>query len=274
MEYFQHFILTQFNVSINSILPDRDWHDQRFQLFEKFCYPSVYGQSDQNFKWLVFFDSKTPEFFKEKVKKYSNWENFIPEYVGNDDQENFKKIIKAKISDKTEYLITTRIDNDDAIFKDFVKVVQKNFNKQEFEFINFSYGYVWHKGKIYLYKDDCNPFISLIEKVNGVKTVWCEQHQNLYRAGTIKQINNRKYPAWIQVKHKRNIRNRLRGWRVPIDRIHSIFGINPESFALKENKFFFWIDKIFLCSVRQFRERFFKISGKIRKGLSKIKNEI
>jgi hypothetical protein len=64
MAGFHHFVLTRFNVKIGlgggeSVAPNLEWLVHRFDLFDKFCFPSVRNQSNLNFKWLVFFDVDT-----------------------------------------------------------------------------------------------------------------------------------------------------------------------------------------------------------------------
>ena len=75
---FQHYILTRFNLrrddwtitkNNEKVLSD-SWLKDRFELFENFCFNSVKNQTNQNFKWLVFFDSNTPDNYKQKVKEF------------------------------------------------------------------------------------------------------------------------------------------------------------------------------------------------------------
>ena len=242
MKRLEHLILTRFNVRTNyaqsRIGLDPDWLNHRFKLFENFCYPSVRGQSNQNFKWLIYFDSETPEEFKNKILEYSTWPNFRPIYINCQlSYELNKKNILKNLTDDAEYLITTRLDNDDAISKDFIQVVQNNFQEQKFEFINLTYGYVWSDFKLYSFKYLNNPFVSLIEKINkqdinSLKTVGCSDHTQLSSIGSIKQVKTK--PAWIQVVHGKNVSNRIRGIRQPINKLGDNFVINPESIPAKE----------------------------------------
>ena len=251
MKKFNHFILTRFNLAIRGRIGlEPEWLNHRFELFERFCYPSVVGQSNQNFKWLVFFDSRTPEVFKNKVREYSQYQNFVPVYTDGYKEilSLYKKAILNHLEDGSEYLITTRLDNDDAIFKDFVKTIQDNFNEQEFEFISFSNGYVWYNHKIYSYKYLANPFTNLIEKingltVNGIKTAQCITHTKL--ASIAKQLNTR--AAWLQVIHENNQANRVRGIRKFVkssQELSNDFSIAPELFVVQENLLSYWKSKL------------------------------
>lgn len=89
MKKFEHFILTAFCVDIGAKksgydrekLLGEDYLLRRLDLFQKFCFPSLYHQSNQNFKWLIFFDEETPTSIKEKIEELSAWKNLIPVYT-------------------------------------------------------------------------------------------------------------------------------------------------------------------------------------------------
>lgn len=251
MKVFEHFILTRFNVknvlSQSDIGLNFDWLNHRFQLFDDFCYPSVRAQLNQNFKWLVYFDSNTPVLFRRKIEKYAEWQNFIPIYLNTEftDDVNRENILKF-LNKNTDYLITTRLDNDDAISNNFVQLIQENFTQQEFEFINFTNGYVWSGGKIYYFKYLNNPFMSLIEKldnftIEGFKTVLCGPHTELSKIGVIKQVKSN--PTWLQVIHTKNVSNQIRGIRCSIKNFDPNFVINPAYIPQEEYLLPYLIDK-------------------------------
>lgn len=52
---YTHLIVTRFNLQLwDGAKPlDVAWLAHRFELFEQYCYPSVVGQTEQNFKWFV-----------------------------------------------------------------------------------------------------------------------------------------------------------------------------------------------------------------------------
>ena len=57
---FKHYLITRFNLRAdnwdvtknNEQLLTDEWMDNRMWLFENFCFPSVIGQTNQNFEWL------------------------------------------------------------------------------------------------------------------------------------------------------------------------------------------------------------------------------
>lgn len=221
---FKHFLITRFNLSYEVFAQDRngrktlsyDWMVDRFALFEKFCLPSVANQSVKNFEWLVFFDNETPSEFKAKIDKYKqDYSFFTPIFVGNPlTQQSLEDSVNFKLSPEDSYLISTRIDNDDAIHKDFLLEIQKLFNYQEDCFINFTYGYQWHVDRSVLIdrRSVSGHFPSRIEKIqNGVKSVFVDHSkiQEIIGAQSM-DIDNSEKPMWIEVIHDTNVRNRHR----------------------------------------------------------------
>jgi hypothetical protein len=215
MKKFQHLVFTRFNLKFEKWKKDKNeqtvnddlWMESRIELFNKFCFPSIKHQTNLNFNWLVFFDESTPKKYREIIDNYRVLSsNFIPIFT----TENKFNQDKQKMIDKdTKYLITTRIDNDDAFSKDAIETIQKNFKKQVFEFINFykGYGFLVNKNRLFFSEHPSNAFITLIEKrkSGSFKTVWCGNHTRLDEIGHIKQISDKRY--WIRVIHERNLLN-------------------------------------------------------------------
>ena len=67
MENYSHFIITRFNLNLYAQdkhdLPTRTdrWLEHRFEVFERYCLPSVAAQTSGNFTWLCLFDAATPD---------------------------------------------------------------------------------------------------------------------------------------------------------------------------------------------------------------------
>lgn len=212
MPTFTHIVLTRFNVTTGfggRTSPDLEWHCHRFDIFGKICYPSLRAQTNQNFQWLIFFGNNTAETFRIKIREYSKWNNIIPIYVKGLARKRISRAIEQHLRKDSKYLITTRLDNDDALHQDFIANVQEQFREQELEFINFPIGYVFctKDNRLYAAKDYSNPFLSLIEKVEGFRGVWCENHLHVSCRGPLRQIATK--PSWLQVVHGKNVRNQV-----------------------------------------------------------------
>ena len=115
---------------------------------------------------------------------------------------------------------------DDAIATRYVETVQDCFDNQAFQFLNFADGYQVSKNGVYRFRDGSNPFISLIERAEGFRTVLgCGNHSFLSKVGPIRQLLA--VPGWLQVIHGRNLRNRVRGAPVSREELVPHFSICP-----------------------------------------------
>ncbi|WP_242091629.1 glycosyltransferase [Aestuariivivens sediminicola] len=223
--FFDHFIITRFNlrqsiwendknqIQVNDIV----WLEDRYKLFKKFCFPSVQSQFNQNFKWLVFFDSKTPIAFKNmNTLLHDEYGNFIPIYVDSFELfgTSLPKIVENYRNKDKSFVVTTRLDNDDCFHKEAVAVIQKHFISKSLTIIELCHGLclqIGHKKKLSLKKNiTYGPFISLIEnakKANSFLTVYNREHTQWEGAAYYIPITSGYY--WMQIIHKRNVINEL-----------------------------------------------------------------
>lgn len=220
---FQHYILTRFNLRAkdwtttknNEKVLTEEWLEERFELFENFCLSSVKGQTNQNFKWLVFFDTNTPEVYKRKVEEFKNsYKNFIPLFI--DGMDNFLPEIIKNIdkNDSEEYIITSRMDNDDCIHENYIQVVQNQFNRQDHQAVDIIDGYTLETGKntrLGKLTKLNNPFISLIEKKKNFKTVWFRNRHGSWKyEKNMTKIKNQR--LWLSIIHSKNKINEFSGY--------------------------------------------------------------
>ena len=218
---FRHYIITRFNLRAkewqftknSTKVLDENWLKNRFELFEKYCLPSLLSQTNKNFEWVIYFDTETPAFYKDKIEVYrQKLPNLVPVFVEN--MELFLPSIQAHIKNNNqEYVITTRLDNDDCVSKYFVDEIQKNFNKQTYEALDFVDGYSLQISpdfklgkKRHLY----NPFISLVEKKQNPTSVWSRSHTSWKRETRIKRILNNR--IWMVIIHQENKVNEFDGY--------------------------------------------------------------
>lgn len=250
MKNFQHFILTRFNIpfireSNIDFLFDDKYLSERFSIFLKYCYPSIVNQSNQNFLWLVFFDDRTPQKYKKINEGLAiKYPRYKPIYINFSDllfdkninnyyfnilnksiynlsySETITKVLLPNyitkyigkyLSVDTEYIITTRIDNDDAFHKDMIKNVQNVYiDKQQEKIISFDIGLQYVNAtyilQTYLYPN--NHFLSYIEKKSThLHTIlywdhfFIEKYKKVYHIKTI--------PLWLEIVHRTNVKNSL-----------------------------------------------------------------
>jgi hypothetical protein len=224
---FIHLLLTRFSVKIaGGRCHDRAWLDHRFELFERFCFPSVVAQSCQNFRWLAFFDAALPPDLRLRVAGYTQqFPRFQPVYVPEFFTQKIAQRSISPLASDFDYLITTRLDNDDGVATRFVEAVQSRFDQQTFEFINLPHGFILNGKSVYSWSHPANPFISLIEDSRNFQTVLCGCHADLGNLGHVQQVEET--PGWLQVVHGQNIANQVKGFPVEAAEWAPHFSIYP-----------------------------------------------
>lgn len=120
MAEFRHYILTRFNAGSYGPNPwkradPQAWMDHRMRLFTTITLPSMAGQSCQNFTWLVRMDRRTPDKYVWELERSA-----CPTMKLIFDQPDWRQSLAPGRYD----LMTTRIDNDDALYRDAVKDIQ------------------------------------------------------------------------------------------------------------------------------------------------------
>jgi hypothetical protein len=186
----------------------------RIKIFKDVCWPSLVHQTNKNFKVIVLVNPATPPKFMKQIKSICSGcgKMIVPCSKRADILPAVRDTIHTD-SKKKDFLITSRLDNDDGISSDFIEQIQNRFDKQKLEFVNFSHGYILNlndKNKIGFYKSTqfSNPFISLIESSKNFRTVHCGEHDRLNKIGHILQIDDK--PNWIQTVHGNNVTNSLK----------------------------------------------------------------
>lgn len=212
---FDHVVLTRFSVRFDGwSAPTDEWLRYRWAFFCDALVSSLSNQTVHDFQWLVFFDTDTPSWLREQIDAVSPGlfePRFVPSWAGGVAREAVAAVTSAP------YLITTRIDSDDAVAVDFIADIQACFEHQQALFVNFLCGIqIDRTGAVYRYNEPSNPFISYIEeRVEGQLpgTVFL----TLSHAGTrhlAETLNIVGPPRWVQIIHGTNVANGVRGLRV------------------------------------------------------------
>jgi len=219
---FKHFLITRFNTTLISEPVELDrqggakrydpaWLEERVRLFEKICVPTIKAQTCKDFEWLVLFGEQTPPDF---IAYLRNKHSFTA-VVGS--QWKLYSSVELAIAtrllkDGLNYIITTNIDSDDGISKDFIAEIQAQFNEQEMA-IYVDNGVRWDiRNDTYLSTSaPRNPFPSIIEPVtdSAFRTVLAYSHGQLNGYyGKVVHINN-KTTRWLMGIHGGNLVNRI-----------------------------------------------------------------
>lgn len=250
MTNFQHLIMTRFNVPSwpHHRVPDAAWHAHRFELFEQFCWPSVRGQSEQDFRWLVFFAEATPAPFRQRALALADeWDGFRPIFL----VENSPNAINAAIAkqlDDTEWLLSTNLDNDDALARSFVATLHTLAQQHGPSFLDLPSGYRLMRQQHKLFACDIhgNPFISLLEirrEAHAPETILkALPHSTIRERYADHVVACKTPPLWLQVVHERNLgaTGRWGRSRVPLNQLavfehewHAVHTVQEAAWHLK-----------------------------------------
>jgi len=212
---FDHILLTRFNVRfVGCEPPEDDWLRYRWGFFRDALASSVERQTVRRFQWLVFFDIDTPTWLRQEIDVLSEG-LFTARFVASWSTRVAQHAV-AEIS-SSPYLITTRIDSDDAIATQFIADIQSHFDRQASLYVNLMCGVqVERTGELYRYDEPSGPFISYIERRVGVeppRTVFYSLRHGVSRtfADVLNVVGP---PRWMQVIHGSNLANGVRGVRV------------------------------------------------------------
>ncbi len=227
-----HFLLTRFNVrrgnQPNSKALSLDWLNGRLKIFSEITLLSVLAQSVKIDFWIIFLDIQTPAAFRASLQESVeglDWIRFV--YCEEIDSDFLQTTIRSCLPSQVEWLLTTRLDNDDALHPELIERIQSSALSGQREFINPRNGIIFAFGRLYRKRDYSSPFITLSESAKDFKTVWLDQHQRLSRHGPVRQLDLK--DAWIQLVHGGNIANQVRGVRVRGQSIAA--GVLPPSLA-------------------------------------------
>lgn len=228
---YKHFIITRFNLRSfdntwntdkfgNSVLTDA-WLDHRVELFMKYCLPSVINQTCKDFLWLLYFDVTTNDLVKQKFIELEKVHSGLIKVIWSNGYDDFTKHycrdVMSFCSGEHEFVITTRLDNDDIIHKDFIKKIRENFHEQQFMAINFLKILMLNpevKNKVHIDYSFSNHFISVVEKIGYSTIIGCYARGDRFwnKKNEIIQITGK--PYCIEIISDRNLLNHYRGFPV------------------------------------------------------------
>lgn len=218
------FLLTRFN--LNLFPKDKDglstrteeWLTDRCGLFEKYCFPSVFNQSYKEFIWIVLFDDNTPDQYKDRIASYQDkMKNFLPVYFSSEEARNHKRLVNRVITDykdESPYLITARVDNDDALHRDFIKNVAllKDKGKDSIHFFSFGNGLQYYVNsnlaiKLQYVKNHFLVSVSNHYDKDHVRNILEFLHPSIADYGVPFTCIKTTEPMWVEVVHQHNVNN-------------------------------------------------------------------
>ena len=241
MENYSHFIITRFNLNLYAQdkhdLPTRTdrWLEHRFEVFERYCLPSVAAQTSGNFTWLCLFDAATPESCRRRIEGYkARCPQFEAVYYtaaqAANLTENLRTTIAAYVScdrkgrkSPPKLLITTNLDNDDAFSSDVVELLQRELRPAPGKRIySLLYGYQYFTDRRFALKMRYtnNHFLTLAEPFDAhAETIISYRHTKAIRQLPTIYLSTAR-GKWLEIVHEDNVSNdfriNIKVWYIPL----------------------------------------------------------
>lgn len=220
----QHFLLTRYNTGLYGRrlrVSYVEWMEHRLDLFRKYLVPSIKNQTFKDFKWLIFFDPGTPDDYMQRVFEVVTPVREVANvYLTTGGDLNSYADRAVKNLQESKWVATSRVDNDDALHKDFMEriaaqSVVHQLSNPEFH-INFDWGYVYdvRTGELAVSCQGSNPFITRVSSGDPISIVWGYKHTEAASKASMKRISIPDEPYWIQIIHGKNVSNRMNGKRI------------------------------------------------------------
>lgn len=212
-----HALLTRFNLPSRgheSVLRAREnWLRDRVELFERYCLPSVQAQTNRDFAWLIYFDPHSPRWLREWVDDHAALGHFRPFFREEVPRDQLLADIRtATGGGGRAQVLTTNLDNDDSIARDFVARLQAARSDSDRAAVYLGEGLILSGDRLFRRFDRYNAFCSVRESWQEPVTCWSAWHNRLPERMPAHVLRGR--PGWLQVVHGGNVSNRVRGRRV------------------------------------------------------------
>ncbi len=208
-----HVILTRFNLPTagpESLIRAQDgWLRNRVALFERYTVPSMRGQTVTDVTWIVYLDPASPDWLLTRLAPFIDEGLFVPLYRERVDWQDAAADARALTGAGRQMLLTTNLDNDDAVARDFVERLQGCARRSIGAAIYLQTGVIVQGGRLYRRTDRENAFCSVSETWESPKTAWRDWHNRLHDHFPVTVVSGP--PAWLQVVHGQNVSNRVRG---------------------------------------------------------------
>lgn len=208
-----HVLLTRFNLPTGGlearIRASDSWLTNRWQLFERYCAPSVAAQTTTEFTWVIYFDPESPEWLKQAIRPYVDRGLFRPVFRAEVPTPVLVADLRDIVGRDDGMLLTTNLDNDDGIAVDFLERLRDAVDFDDRRALFVTNGVIKSSDGAYLRRDPENAFCSVAEPWADARTSWDDWHIMLARSMPTVELGGA--PGWLQVIHGENVSNRVRG---------------------------------------------------------------
>lgn len=205
---FKHYLLLRYNITLFStnvynVKDPDEYMRKRLTMFTRFL-ASLDRQTNRNFTLVVGLDYDTPDHYIDEILVLLDL--YVDDYHLVYEQPS--EWLKRRTAE-SDWLITTRIDNDDEYYPEFIDTIQNNFREQT-ELLDV-YGVQCLNGELYTSGRPApnSPFITLVEMWDCPKTVHYKSHSVMNGEYKARFVGGK--PLYIQHLHDHNLANKLIG---------------------------------------------------------------
>lgn len=208
-----HLLVTRFNLPSRgpeSLIRAQDgWLQDRIELFERYTVPSVRSQTNRDFSWLVYLDPQSPQWLLDRLAPLAGEGLLVVRYREEVGWRDLAGDARDVTGAGGRLLITTNLDNDDALAADFVERLRRSAISGLRGAVYLADGLIRVDDRVYRWRDRDNAFCSVIETWDRPRTAWRDWHILLHRHMEATSLTGA--PGWLQIVHHRNVSNRIRG---------------------------------------------------------------
>lgn len=248
-----HVLLTRFSLDVfrgrADMRPVHDtaaWVAERTPVFREVCLPSVLGQDRRPRRWLIGADETRPELVAElfaELKPHSwirpAWQRRRDDGTMLSVKHTFAQAIAEHTPDRDfDYLVTTRLDNDDALNRYYVRWVERYItgylarhpDTPEF-WVSFPVGAQLAQGRYYAYHHTRGHFLTRVVRADvagevPIRHALAIKHTAVFEQGTPVATPATKQPMWLEHVHEQNLMNEALDHLlelVPSERVGAMF---------------------------------------------------
>jgi hypothetical protein len=206
-------VMTRINIYLfkERALEDRDRLSRRLDLFERWTVPSVRWQTAPPDLWLILMDEGThPDDLARVRAAVVGLQARVVLFPAEYDRAHFMRLMSTAMSANRPWLMTCRLDSDDAIGKDFLRTMVNSANPTIGEFLNAGTGYKVAGIRLCEVQDPSSPFLSYLEPAGeNVLTALHLPHHLAGESGLVRQIDGN--ARWLMTVHSLNMETTMTG---------------------------------------------------------------
>lgn len=258
-------LLTRFNIRTAGVgyTEERSpqWLEERFELFEQYCLPSIAAQTHEDFDWVIFCDEETAPHDLDRLRaldpririalyvyKYKGTNPRLaaprrPEERAKDGAGKELAVLSTlqvypHVRDDADVIVATRLDNDDALSRHALKRVRDHVDRflatgHDRWLYNPMLGYKLHHQtqRVFPASKHNSAFLTMFERVSAegrARGPYAGNHSLLHEQYPTYQDEGAR--LWLMVVHGGNVLNAIgiRDTEIPKEALGDDFAISLE----------------------------------------------